>query len=75
MPRSLIALCAYLEQRKGKVSGISFADATKIEVCHPKRVNRYQVFKEEAELGKSSMGWFSKASSKRPNPIKERALP
>jgi hypothetical protein len=40
------------------VTGISFVDSTRITVCGNKRISRNQVFKEVAELGKSSLGWF-----------------
>lgn len=55
---ALIPLCAYLQSRFGQVTGLSFMDSTKIEVCHKKRIKRNKVFAEEAEIGKSSMGWF-----------------
>lgn len=58
MPRVLMPLCAYLEQRKGQVTGISFIDSTRIAVCHPKRIKRNKVFADVAKLGKSTMGWF-----------------
>lgn len=58
MPRVLLPLCCYLHGRKGEVTGISFVDSTRITVCGNKRISRNQVFKEVAELGKSSMGWF-----------------
>lgn len=58
MPRTLLPLCCYLHYRKGEVTGISFIDSTRITVCGNKRISRNQVFKDVAELGKSSMGWF-----------------
>ena len=58
MPRVLLPLCCYLHFRKGQVTGISFIDSTRIRVCGNKRINRNQVFKDVAALGKSSMGWF-----------------
>ena len=58
MPRVLLPLCCYLHFRKGEVTGISFIDSTRIRVCGNKRISRNQVFKDVAELGKSSMGWF-----------------
>ncbi len=58
IPRALLPLCCYLHYRRGVCTGISFIDATRLEVCHPKRIKRNQVFAEVAKLGKSSMGWF-----------------
>ena len=42
----------------GKCTGISFVDSTKISVCHNKRITRNKVFKDYAEIGKSTMGWY-----------------
>jgi hypothetical protein len=59
MPRAMVPLIAFMQQRRlGKVSGISFIDATTIEVCHIKREKQHKVFKGLATKGKTSMGWF-----------------
>lgn len=42
----------------GKCTGISFVDSTPIRVCHTKRIKRNKVFKNIAQVGKSTMGWF-----------------
>ena len=42
----------------GKCSGITFCDSTPIRVCKNKRIKRNKVFKDVAQLGKSSMGYF-----------------
>lgn len=55
---ALLPLCAYLQQRKGKCSGISYIDSTTLAVCHPKRISQHRVFAAVAERGKSSLGWF-----------------
>jgi len=47
-----------LKRFKGDCDGISIADATAIAVCDNKRISRHQVFKDSAERGKTSMGWF-----------------
>lgn len=44
--------------RLGTCTGISFVDSTPIRVCHNKRIKRNKVFKDVAEVGKSTMGWF-----------------
>lgn len=43
---------------RGECTGISFIDSTVLRVCHNKRIKRNKVFKELAEVGKSTMGWF-----------------
>lgn len=42
----------------GKCTGISFVDSTPIRVCHNKRIKRNKVFKDIAQVGRSTMGWF-----------------
>jgi len=42
----------------GTCSGISFVDSTPIRVCNNKRIKRNKVFKDIAQVGKSTMGWF-----------------
>lgn len=42
----------------GDCTGISFIDSTPVRVCKNKRIKRNKVFKDTAELGKSSMGFF-----------------
>lgn len=55
----IVPLTIYLKTyRKGKITGISFIDSTKIEVCKPIRIPRHKVFKDIAKRSRSSMGWF-----------------
>lgn len=42
----------------GDGSGISFIDSTPIRVCKNKRIKRNKVFKDIAQVGKSTMGYF-----------------
>lgn len=42
----------------GENTGISFMDSTSIRVCKNKRIKRNKVFKDIAQLGKSTMGYF-----------------
>jgi hypothetical protein len=58
MPRVLLPLCAYLQQRQGDCTGLSFVDATPLAVCHNRRISRHRVFAGMAQRGKTSMGWF-----------------
>lgn len=57
-PSILIPLSFYLQTRKGNNTGIAFIDSTSIAVCNNKRIHSNRVFKEIAERGKNSMGWF-----------------
>ena len=54
----LECLSLYLSTRLGSCDGISFIDATKLPVCHNRRIRSHRVFAKEAERGKTSMGWF-----------------
>ena len=42
----------------GKCTGISFIDSTPIRVCKNKRIFNHKVFKNIANTGKSTMGYF-----------------
>jgi len=47
------------ECRLGKCTGISFIDSTSIQVCENQLIYWHnKTFKEVAQRGKSSMGWF-----------------
>ena len=57
--RVLLPLMLYLKYRGlGKSRGINFIDSTLLRVCHIKREKQNRVFKDIAEKGKSTMGWF-----------------
>lgn len=58
MPRCLQALSCFFHQVKGTDTGISIIDSTKLVVCHNLRIKRHRVFKDLANRGKSSTGWF-----------------
>lgn len=58
VPSVLIIMIAYLNRRNGKCTGISFVDSTKLVVCHNKRIYSHKVFKDVAQRGKTSTGWF-----------------
>jgi hypothetical protein len=53
-----IPLFAYLLYKRGSITGISFVDSTKIQICHNKRITRNRVFKGIARRGKTTAGWF-----------------
>ena len=58
MPGVLLLLCAYLQSRFGRCTGIAFVDSTPLAACHNRRISRNRVFKDLAVRGKSTMGWF-----------------
>jgi hypothetical protein len=58
MPGVVLLLCAYLQSRFGRCTGIAFVDSTPLAVCHNRRIARHKVFKDLAARGKTTMGWF-----------------
>lgn len=55
---ALIPLCWYLHLRRGPSTGINFIDSTSLEICLNQRAKRNPVFKNLANWGKSSLGWY-----------------
>ncbi len=58
MPGVLLLLCAYLQHRFGRRTGIAFVDGTPLAVCHNRRISRHSVLKDLAARGKTTMGWL-----------------
>ena len=58
MPRLFVPLMVLLHSLSGEQIGVYFADATKLAVCHNRRIDRHKVFNGLAARGKTSMGWF-----------------
>jgi hypothetical protein len=58
IPMTLLPLCAYVQTRKGPVTGLQFIDSLPIRVCHNRRIHSHKVFAGLARCGKGSMGWF-----------------
>jgi transposase len=59
IPSALLALCAYFRYAcLGDCTGISFIDATSIDVCLNQRIASHKVFAGFAQRGKTSTGWF-----------------
>lgn len=59
MQSNLMALTMFAKTcALGSCTGISFVDSTPIKVCGNKRIKRNKVFKDVANVGKSTMGWF-----------------
>ena len=42
----------------GKSRGINFIDSTHMKVCHNRRIHQHKTFKDIAERGYCSIGWF-----------------
>ncbi len=55
---ALLPLAAYLQTKRGKCTGISFVDSTKLAVCTNLRIPRHRQFAGFAGRGKTSVGWF-----------------
>jgi len=58
MPEVIVPLTAFMQTRCGKGEGIAFVDSTPLRVCKNLRIPLHKTFKEVAERGKSSTGWF-----------------
>jgi IS5 family transposase len=58
MKQLFIPLFAFILHSRGALTGISFVDSTKLQVCHNKRIPRNKVFKNLAKRGKTTAGWF-----------------
>lgn len=58
MPSTVGPLCAYLQTCLGTCSGLSFVDSTPLAVCHNRRIGQHRVFRDLAQRGKTSLGWF-----------------
>lgn len=57
--KALLPMTVMLKQlRLGECTGISFVDSTPIRVCKNKRIFNHKVFKDIAQRGKSTMGYF-----------------
>ena len=58
MPRVMAQLILFSQLHCGKRTGIYYIDSSCLPVCHLKRSKRHKTFKEAAEYGKTSVGWF-----------------
>ena len=58
-PRSAVLFMLFVKMNcLGKCRGLSFIDSTHLKVCHNRRIHQHRVFKESAERGQCSIGWF-----------------
>lgn len=51
-------MIVYLQNKKGKQTGVYYIDSCPIKVCHNKRIQKHRVYKGLATRGHHSMGWF-----------------
>ena len=58
MSRAIFPLTLFTQLKCGKKTGIYYIDGSCLPVCHIKRSKRNKVFKEVAEYGRTSVGWF-----------------
>jgi hypothetical protein len=58
MPEVIVPLTDFMQTRCGKGEGIAFVDSTPLRVCKNLRIPQHKTFKEVAERGNPSTGWF-----------------
>lgn len=58
MPQAVMPLVILLHCCRGKQTEKYYVDSTKLEVCHNRRIFSHKVFKDIAQRGKTSTGWF-----------------
>lgn len=57
--KALLPMTIFLKtMRLGESTGISFVDSTAVSVCKNKRIFNHKTFKDIAQRGKSTMGYF-----------------
>lgn len=57
--RVAVPLMLFLKNKRlGKSRGINFIDSTHLKVCHNRRIHNHKTFKNVAERGQCSIGWF-----------------
>lgn len=58
LPRVSVPMMMFMQSCMGQKTNIYYIDSTPLPVCHNLRIRRHKVFKELAERGKTSTGWF-----------------
>lgn len=48
----------FIKEHQGTCEGILFIDSTVLTTCHVKRASSHRTFKEQAQWGKTTTGWF-----------------
>jgi len=59
MGGAMVPLMVYLQRcRLKKSAGVAFVDSTTLKACHNRRIHNHKTFRDFAQRGKTSMGWF-----------------
>ena len=58
IPFASLPLFVFAKCLGAECTGKSFIDSIKLRVCDNRRINSHKVFKEFAQRGQTSMGWF-----------------
>ena len=56
--KMMMPLQVFFNTIKSSSKGVAFIDSTPIKVCDNKRIYQHQTFKNNAQRGKTTMGWF-----------------
>lgn len=56
--RTIFLLLVFIQKHFGKETQIYYIDSTPLSVCKNQRIHKHKTFKNIAERGKCSMGWF-----------------
>lgn len=51
-------LFCFIKEHQGPCEGILFVDSTVLTVCHVKRASSHKTFRNAAQWGKTTTGWF-----------------
>ena len=58
MPNAALPMTFFVYSRRVPCGGINFVDSITLDVCDSHRIRQHKVFKEIAQRGKRSTGWF-----------------
>jgi hypothetical protein len=58
LKRAQLPLALWVIAHRGTDSGVAYIDSTCLSVCHPKRRGQHRTFRDLAQSGKTSVGWF-----------------
>ena len=58
MGRAIFPMTLFTQIHSGKRTGIYYIDSSCLPVCHLKRSRRHKTFRDIAQYGRTSVGWF-----------------